>query len=643
MFLLLLLNLTFHQLDTTRVYQKQEVVITATRTPINSIDAPSRVTKINVGKMQDAGFADTKSMLSLVDGIFVNDHGPAQIGTVCLRGTSSEQTLFMLDGVSLNNVQDGDLDLFLVPTNELSSIEISQGGSSALYGANAVGGVINLESKTPSENLIRIDLGGGSYGNQMMGGEISEGLGTVRIELTAQRQRGVNDYDFTFNSGTSNFPMTLVGADYLEDAQSLKIALPSSRGMTSLLIQNVSADRGTPSPATDSTLIETSRETDKSTIAILKNVGNLGAFNYSTSAGFIYSYLKYVQPDTYNIPYDTVMPNNDYYKTISLQPSIQLSYLQEKLSGTAGIDAEFDQGQSDEMMGVQERKRIGAFASGEYDLRDNLDLDTRVFGALRYDDYSDFGSSFNPKAGINVKPLAALPLHLRTNVGTSYRVPTFDELYYAGAGNPDLKPEKSTDYDFGAEAEFVGNRRPFFVDLGVDYYHIDTRNGIVWRPTDPSELIWLPENFQKITSHGIELSFNLNYESLITLKGNYFFGKSLDVSDQTDPTTYEKQLIYIPQEQSSISVEVTPWILNFTAALRYVGQRFYTSDNTEWLSPYAVTYVSASARIDAGSFELLPRFSIDDLFNREYEVIPDYPMPGRIYRLGVSFQLSQGK
>ncbi len=281
MFLLLLLNLTFHQLDTTRVYQKQEVVITATRTPINSIDAPSRVTKIDVGKMQDAGFADTKSMLSLVDGIFVNDHGPAQIGTVCLRGTSSEQTLFMLDGVSLNNVQDGDLDLFLVPTNELSSIEISQGGSSALYGANAVGGVINLESKTPSENLIRIDLGGGSYGNQMMGGEISEGLGTVRIELTAQRQRGVNDYDFTFNSGTSNFPMTLVGADYLEDAQSLKIALPSSRGMTSLLIQNVSADRGTPSPATDSTLIETSRETDKSTIAILKNVGNLGAFNYS--------------------------------------------------------------------------------------------------------------------------------------------------------------------------------------------------------------------------------------------------------------------------------------------------------------------------------------------------------------------------
>lgn len=191
--------------------------------------------------------------------------------------------------------------------------------------------------------------------------------------------------------------------------------------------------------------------------------------------------------------------------------------------------------------------------------------------------------------------------------------------------------------------EFIGNQTPFLADLGVDYYHIDTRDGIVWRPTDPSELIWLPENFQEITSHGIELTFDLKYESFFTLNGNYFFGKSLDVSDVSDPATYEKQLIYIPQQQSSIAAEVTPWIFNFTAALRYVGERFITSDNTEWLSPYAVTYVSASVRINTSSFEILPELSIDDLLNREYEVAPNYPMPGRTYRLGLSFQFNQNK
>ena len=638
MLLLLLLDFTFHQPDTARIYRQPEVIVTATRTPTNRIDAPSRVTLVDVNEMESAGFTDMKSILSFVDGIFLKDYGPGQLTTISLRGTAAEQTLFLFDGISLNNLQNGLIDLFLVPTCNLNSIEISQGGSSALYGANAVGGVVNLESKTSSSNLVRIDLGEGSYGNQMIGGELSGGLGSVRADLTVRRERGANDFNFSFNDGTKNIPMTLIGADYLEDAQSLKIALPSSGGMTSLLIQNVSADRGTPGAVTNSAFVGTARETDKNTIAILKNSGGLGVLSYSASVGFIYSYLKYFNPDTADYSYA-----NDFYKMLSLQPSAQLSYLKEEFSGTTGIDAELDEGQSDNMMGIQERKRIGVFASGEYDLRKNMDLETRLFGALRLDDYSHFRSSFNPKAGINIKPLAEFPVHFRANVGTSFRVPTFNELYYAGLGNPDLRPERSTDYDFGAAAEFLENHTLFFADLGVDYYHIDTRDGIVWRPTDPSELIWLPENFQKITSHGIELSFDLKYESLFALKGNYFFGKSLDVSDPSDPTSYEKQLIYIPQEQSSISAEVTPWIFSFTAALQYVGQRFYASDNTESLSPYAVTYVSTSAQINTGAFEIMPRISVNDLFNRRYEVITDYPMPGRTYRLGISLQFNQEK
>jgi len=618
------------------MYQQHEVVVTATRTPISSIDAPSRVTSIDVNEMQNAGFNDAKSMLSFVDGIFVNDHGPAQLGTVLMRGTSSEQTLFLFDGINLNNVQNGDVDLFLVPTSNLGSIEISQGGSSALYGANAVGGVVNLESKTPLDNLVRIDAEGGSYGNQLMGGEISEGIGMVRIDLTAQRQRGVNDFDFTLNDGTKDFPMKLTGADYLEDTQSLKVFFPFPGSTTSFLIQNISANRGTPGAVTDSAFVGTARETDKNTVAILRNNGALGLFNYSASAGLIYSYLKYVDPDTADYSYA-----NDYYKMVSLQPAVQFSYLKEQFSETMGIDAEFDRGQSDNMLGIKDRTRIGIFASGEYDLRNHLDLETRLFCALRYDDYSDFGSSVNPKVGINLTPLAGLPFHLRANVGTSYRVPTFNELYYAGQGNPNLKPEEATDYDAGAVLEL--NQSQILSELDLDYYNIDTRNGIEWRPTDPSELIWLPENYQKITSRGIELSIDLKYNPFFALRGYYFFGRSLDVSDPSDPTTYEKQLIYIPQQQSSITIEATPGIFTFTAAIQYIGQRFYATDNSMALSPYAVTYISASARIDAGSLEMFPIVSVDDLFNREYEVAYEFPMPGRTYRLGLSLQFNQGK
>ncbi|HUI31534.1 MAG TPA: TonB-dependent receptor [Candidatus Acidoferrales bacterium] len=639
MFVLFLLNFTFysHQTDTTQVYPQPEVVVTATRTPINSIDAPSRVTQVDVDEMQRSGFDNTKSMLSFVDGIFVKDNGPAQLGTVSLRGTAAEQTLFLFDGISLNNVQNGQLDLFLVPSSNLQSIEISQGGSSALYGANAVGGVIDFQSKTPINNFVRIDLGGGSYANQMMDAEVSEGINDARFNLMVQRKRGVNDFDFTFTGGSRNFPMRYTGGDYVEDMQSLKIALPSSIGMTSFLIQNVSADRGTPYAISDSTFETTSRETDENTMAVLKNAGNFGSFDYSASAGFIYSYLKYTDP---------AYATDDYYKTLSTQPAAQLSYSDTKFSGAVGVDAELDRGESDKMASIKDRNRIGAFASGDYELRKDLDIETRLFGALRYDGYSRFGNTFNPKAGINIKPLADIPIHLRANIGTSFRIPTFNELYYYDPifdqfGNQNLKPESSTDFDLGAAAELEGNRAPLYANLDADYYHIDTRDGIVWQ--ELTNTSWTPENLKEIVSSGVELSLCFSYSSIFALKGNYFFGKSLDVSDPLDPAAYKKQLLYIPQQQSSLVAEATPGIFTFTAAIRYVGGRFYTSDNTASLPPYAVTYASASARIEAGPLELFPKISVDDLFNRRYEVIYEYPVPGRTYWLELGIQFNQSK
>ncbi len=637
MILLLLFNLSFHpsQADTVHVYRQPEVVVTATRTPINSIDAPSRVTQIDISEMRDNGFDDAIGLLSFVDGIFVKNYGPTQIATISMRGTKAEQTLFLFDGVSLNNVQNGQLDLFLVPTNAVGSIEISQGGLSALYGANAVGGVVNLQSKTTSENMISLNLDEGSYGNQTIGGELSEGLGPVRVDLIVQRQRGVNDFDFTFNNGTRTFPMKLIGADFVEDIQSLKVSIPTTGGVTSFLIQNVSANRGTPYAIFDSASVGTARELDRSTLAILRNSGSLGMFQYSASGGFIYSYLQYTDP-TY--------ASNDYYKMLSFQPAGQLSYIDERLSMAAGLDAEIDRGESDKMSGIKDRNRVGVFLSGEYGLRTQMDMETRFFAALRFDDYTQFGSSFNPKAGLNIKPIAAVPFHIRANVGSSFRVPTFNDLYYSDPyynGNANLKPEKSIDYDLGAVVDFHFDRSPVYGNFNLDYYHIETRDGIALEQLSSGSSTEI--NLQKVVSRGIEVSLHLNWGSLVALKGNYFIGKSLDVSNPSDPTSYEKQLVYIPQNQSSFIAEVTPGIFAFNVALQYVGERFYTSDNSTSLSPYAITRVSALARVDAGSFEFLPRLSIDDLFDRRYEVVSGYPMPGRTYRLGLSLQFNQDR
>ncbi len=630
LYLLLLLLIGTPKLDTSRVYQQPAVVVTATRIPLARADAPSRVSSLDVSDLRADGFRSVGSMLSTVGGLFVKDYGPAQLQSISLRGTSAEQTLFILDGVSLNNIQNGEVDLFLVPANDISSIEVSQGNASALYGANAVGGVVSFRTGIPRDNLVRVDLGMGSYGSQSYGGEISEGMGDVRIDLNLQRRRAINNYGFSFQDSSGNTPMQRVGADYLMDNQSLKISLPSRAGSSSLLIQNVDANRGTPGMVTDPSFLGTAREIDNSTIAILKNAGTAGVFEYSASAGAIYSYLRYIEP-SYGL--------DDYYKTLSFQPAVQLSYSGSPVSAVAGIDGEIDRGESDQMTGVKSRNRVGGFISTMFHDRSGMDLETRAFVALRFDAYSEFGNSINPKIGLNVKPFSKLPLHLRASFGTAFRVPTFNDLYYAGAGNTSLKPEKSVECDFGGVFDLPTGLIPTAAALDFSYYHINIRDGIIWRPVNT--YLWLPENYDKILSTGVEVGLRLNVNPLFSLRGSYTFGKSLDVSDAADPTTYNKQQIYIPEGQSSLVATVSPWILNFTAVVTYAGTRYYTTDNSLSLPPYTLASLSAGARVTMGSIEVMPVLSVNDLFNKKYEIIDQYPMPSRTYQLDVSFQFNQ--
>ncbi len=627
------------QTDSLRVFKAPDVVISATRTPLNSEDAPEKIDRMNISQLRDLGLTSAKSILSLASGVFIKDYGPAQLTTISIRGTAAEETLFLFDGIRLNNIQNGLLDIFLVPISDLGSVEISRGGASALYGADAVGGVVSFSTETRNEPYVKLSLGAGSYGMQTVGAEANENIGSATINIVVHQQRARNDYEFYFNDGSQNFPMNRIGADYLKRDQFIKISVPSPSGYTSLVIQNVDADRGTPGAVTGPYFVGHARENDKNTIGVLQNAGIIGAFNYSASVGTIYSYLHYTDPSL-SINGSGI---NDYYKMISLQPGIQFSYKGGRFGAAIGADGEVDRAESSEMNGIKNRTRFGLYASGSLKFNEEQNFETRIFPAVRFDDYSDFGSSVNPKLGINIKPLKSMPVHLQASVGTAFRAPTFNDLYYSGFGNPDLKPERSTDYDAGivvsTDKSMTRLVEPLNLTADASYYHIETRDGIVWLPK--TSTIWLPQNFGKILSQGIEFSVQSNYEEFAALRATYSFGKSLDVSDPSNRSTYDKQLIYIPQEQGSVLAAISPGIFTFSTVVHYAGFRFFTQSNDSFLPAFTTTDVSASARIEIGNILVKPIFTVKNLFNLNYEVIPQYPSPMRTFNLDLSTQFNQ--
>ena len=617
--------------DSLRIFRAPDVVVTSTRNGVPSRQSPSKVVDIDVKQFEALGFSDISDVLSAAGGLFVKDYGPSQLSTISVRGTGSEETLFMMDGVRVNSVQNGLVDLSLIPISQIGSIEIAEGGSSSLFGADAIGGIVNLSTESPTSPGAGVSLGAGSYGYQQASVSINQSVGGASIGIMVQRTRARNDYDFNYTDGLNFFPMKRTGADFVSDNQFAKIEIPGAENSTTIVVSNVSANRGTPGPVTGQNFIGTERENDGDFLSVINHKNKLGDFILSSSAGFTYSYLRYIDPPKVPGGYSI----DDFYKMLSLQPAIQLNYSSDEFDWAAGIDAEGDRGTSSEMTGTKERGRVGGFMSGVMNLPGPFTSEIHISPSARMDWYSDFGGSFNPKLGLNVKPVASIPFHFRASIGTSFRAPTFNELYYASAGNPSIKPEKSVDYDGGIVLRI---QTPVEIETDVDFYSIDISDGIVWEPSAGS--LWIPVNYQKTLSHGIELSVHANYKDFAGLRANYSVGQSLDVSDPNSPS-YQKELIYRPEEQASVVAAISPWMTIISATLRYVGFRYTTAANDQFLPAFTTVDLSAGARVRVSDFILSPLLSVKNVFNQNYQVIPQYPMPLRTFYLSLGIQLNQ--
>ncbi len=249
--LALVLTLLLHSnADSLKIFRAPEVVVTSSRNPVSPQDSPSKIVDLDVKRLSSLGFTNLGSILSYGDGLYVKDYGPSQLSTISIRGTGDEESLFMIDGVRINSVQNGVVDLFLVPISEIGDIEISEGGSSSLYGADAMGGVVNLNTTSSKSPHVGINLGAGSYGYQRSRASVNERLGRASITIMAERTRAVNDFKFNFSNGLNSFLMTRTGADFLRDNEFLQVVIPAKESSTSIVVSNMTANRGTPGPVT---------------------------------------------------------------------------------------------------------------------------------------------------------------------------------------------------------------------------------------------------------------------------------------------------------------------------------------------------------------------------------------------------------
>ncbi|MCD6574253.1 TonB-dependent receptor [Candidatus Aerophobetes bacterium] len=588
-----------------QIFDLGEIVITATKFPQLLKDTPGSVTVITAEEIKSSRAKNVAELLDKVAGVDVKSYGLNGISSISLRGSSANQVLVMIDGRGVNLASSGDVDLSEFPLNSVEKIEVIRGPFSALYGGGALGGVINIITKNPPKTpVIRACLSCGNFNASSYSLLYGKGNDKAGYLFTGEkgysggdRQNSWKDF-FNLTGKVVYSPFVLSGGYYQD-----KRGIPGSIDW--------------PTPAS-------TQENRKSWLDLTckwKRGGSYFSFKgYLNQDEIIYENPDWFQKDTtesktYGVNFQDIFFFNSRQKFI-WGVSLRRDEVDVRtIDGTSRI-------------GGKKGASLGALYL-ESQVKTFPDF-VVVLGA-RYDSHSIYGYQLSPRVSFLYR-LGELT-SLRGSWGSAFRPPTMDDLYWkedwGGGmglfGNPNLIPERSSEYEVGIEHIFSSRI------LGrITFFSSCVDNLISW--TEVSPYRWEPQNVDRAKINGLEGEVKVKPFKKLSFILNYTYLKAKD-----DKEFKGNFLPYRPQNKLFLALdyEVQP-NLQLPLEGKVVGERYADRENTEKLPPYSLVGAKLSFKL-AGKYNVF--IKVDNLFNEKYADIKGYPMPGRTVKGGVEVTL----
>ncbi|MFQ5823761.1 MAG: TonB-dependent receptor domain-containing protein [bacterium] len=610
-----------------------EVLITATRDNALRTEVAVATEIITRSEIEQTGAQNIGEVLENATGLFVKNYGHiGSLKTASIRGASENQVLILLDGQRLNLAQGIAPDLGDIPLHAIERIEVIRGGHSALYGTDAVGGVINLITRSFSGKKVvtgRITSTLASFGTRTVEANFGQKLGAIDYLLSHNYTESNGDFKFKNRQGKT-IDRTNNHLKWNDTFLKIRYSLNPSALMSGF-VQIHDADRGVPGPLSFPS--EKAVQKDKSWKYNFRFQQHFASTVSFQAQAFLYKFKQNFNDPLAFSPIQSQHKNDVY--GLSLQSNWQLSSLNEVTGGY-----EFRQDKINSTDVSSQKRTIHSIF-----LQDQIKLpmqsiwsnsQIRLVPAFRLDKYSDVDVQLSPKMGFLFSYFTNFQMVLRGNWGRSYRVPSFNDLYWpAGtytAGNPNLVSETGSGYDVGFLLNF---RKAGYWGLEVNYFNTNFDNLIIWGQSKDG--IWSPQNVQKANITGIEtkLSFQ-GFGELINFEANYNYLDAIDLSD--DEVLKGNQLIFRPKHKVDLNLNFGFKQFEFNGVYRFVDKRFTTADNLTSLEAYSITDIGASWKklLIGGSLKF--QAEVRNVFNKQIQIIEGYPAPGRELRTTIGFE-----
>ena len=676
---------TFAQGRLDSVQHVREIVVVSK--PAMREVVPSQ--KLNGEMLEKLNTHSVADALRYFSGIQLKDYGGVGgIKTVNIRSMGTHHLGISYDGVASGNAQNGQIDLGQFSLDNVEEITLYNGQKSAIFQpASDFGnaGSIYIRTKEPEfrryggtgvrryENThLRFKAQYGSSDMLRLSALWEQKLSeTVSSSVSAGFLTASGKYKFRYErrypDGTTAWDTTAVRQNGDIHAERIEANLYGRLWQGSWQMKGYlyNSARGIPGAIVNNVWRRGERQQDLNTFfqaAYDKSIGNKFATRWL--AKYAYYNTHYVNRDSTQLPVDNRYKQQEFYfstaNVLELLPnwSASLSYdfkwnklnadiwnfayptrISNLVSLATAIDYKHLKAQG---------SLLATFINDRYRKYGGT-------GARGYENSSAAASSsfftllsslqkLTPAVFVNVYPFQGTFFSLRAYVKQSFRMPTFNDLYYTDMGNANLVPERATQYDIG----FALNKHftqgiVRHAEMHFDAYYNTVHDKIVAYPKG-QQFRWTMLNLGKVHIKGIdveaEADFKIGKDLVATARAQYTYQDARDVTDPAD-SYYNDQIPYIPWHSGSaiLGLSYKNWNLNYSFI--YAGERYDEQENILYnhMEPWYTSDLSLRYQFTVHSLRLTAQAEVNNVLDQDYEVIVNYPMPGRNYTLSLTVEI----
>lgn len=610
------------------VYELEDTVVTAERRPTKKMETPANTTVITAREIEDNHYQSVDEAIGHVNGVSIVRMGGGLRSYVRING--DDRVVIMIDGQKLNDDQGSasgrfSADLNMIPSmDNIQRIEIVKGGSSALYGSDAVGGVINIITKNAVKNETKVDINTGSWGshNYTLSTQGKENDFSWFVTGGLQK-RGHFDYKFDGNSPTmansdynnNSFSMKL--KNRFSDANSLVVSY-NHKSVDSGLYDCFGATSSLPSSYGNrlqenfnNYAVTWNYNEDKDVPAYIRFFYNEKTINMGGQDPITYAVLQHAPM------YNRVMG-------IDTQRGWKLSDKHTLVTGSEWHQSN----SSNSLSGYEDRKltNISLFVQDTWKFADKWTL----VPGMRMDSHSAFGTHWSPKVAINY--LADADTQVYASWGRVFKAPTADDLYYKAGGmygNPDLQAETGYTATIGMNHNF--NEK---TSVGISFFQSRLNDAIAWLNI-PGTWNYVATNLDEEKRQGMELTFKHELSPMWSYDLGYSYikreatQKAYNIDMGTDPLNLQPNGYRI-----GVHYKSGAWKANLLGTIGSGLDAQYYNNN----SSYNVWDFNLSYDIKKN---LTTYFKVNNLTNQEHyeqknSTYGYYPCAGRFYQVGLT-------